>query len=340
MSKKLISSVTDIKYCLYINLLSRTDRKQHIEDQLTSIGIQPTRFNAVKLKNGRIGCSMSHLKCLEIAKKNNWPYVMICEDDLLILNKDSFTNHLNNFFTLHGDADDVWNVLLLAGNNVPPYVKIDDTCIQVSHCQTTTGYIIKQSYYDTLITNIRDGIYNLMKNPEKHVKYAIDKYWIQLQKIHPWYMIVPIEAVQREDYSDIEQRQTNYENVMKDVDKHALMRNLYINNSFIAPEFINNVNTSVPNSNQVSNYKTNTIRASNYRTNFNQSYNYRTNSNKIYRYKTNYYNSRYSNSPSYGSHSKPTQHKHTLRVYSYHPSRRRNYGFVISRHRTRKIAYR
>jgi hypothetical protein len=42
-------------------------------------------------------------------------------------------------------------------------------------------------------------------------------------------MIVPIEAVQREDYSDIEQRQTNYEHVMKDIDKHALNRNSYTN---------------------------------------------------------------------------------------------------------------
>lgn len=237
MSTQLISSVTDIKHCLYINLLSRTDRKQHIESQLTSIGVNPTRFNAIKLKNGRVGCSMSHLKCIENAKKNNWPYVMICEDDLLILNKDSFITHLNNFFTLHGNIDDAWNVLLLAGNNVPPYVKIDNTCIKVSHCQTTTGYIIKQRYYDTLINNIRTGIHKLMTNPDNHVEYAIDKYWIQLQKIHPWYMIVPVEAVQREDYSDIEQRQTNYEHVMKDIDKYALNRNSYLN---IVPNIVPN----------------------------------------------------------------------------------------------------
>jgi GR25 family glycosyltransferase involved in LPS biosynthesis len=216
-----INSITDIKHCLYINLASRPDRKIHIEGQLRGVGLNPTRFNAIKLKNGRIGCSMSHLKCLQIAKNSNWQHVMICEDDLLILDKETFVNNINTFFMTHGDAsvDNKWNVLLLAGNNVPPYKKIDSTCIQVSHCQTTTGYIVKMEYYDTLIDNIRTGIENLMRNPDQHITYAIDKYWIKLQKKHNWYMLAPVVAVQREDYSDIEERKTNYENIMKDYDK-------------------------------------------------------------------------------------------------------------------------
>lgn len=224
---KLINSVSDIKHCLYINLESRVDRKEHIESQLKSIGIvYPRRFNAIKLKNGRIGCSMSHLKCLEIAKKNNWPYVMICEDDLLILDSEKFVQHINTFFSLHGNNNDSWNVLLIAGNNVPPYVTMDDTCIRVSHCQTTTGYIVKRSYYNILINNIRTGIERLIKEPQKHALFAIDKFWIQLQRMHTWYMLAPVVAVQREDYSDIEHRTTNYENIMKDLDKVNLIKNV------------------------------------------------------------------------------------------------------------------
>ena len=235
-----INSIVDIKHCLYINLASRPDRKQHIEEELRGVGLNPTRFNAIKLKNGRIGCSMSHLKCLQIAKKNNWSHVMICEDDLKILNRQTFVNSMNTFFRMHSDGDSdshgdnssansTWNVLLLAGNNVPPYKKIDDTCIQVSHCQTTTGYIVKMNYYDTLIDNIRTGIENLMKMPDQHIIYAIDKYWIKLQKQHTWYMLAPVVAVQREDYSDIEERKTNYESIMKDLDKpHLFHRQQHI----------------------------------------------------------------------------------------------------------------
>jgi GR25 family glycosyltransferase involved in LPS biosynthesis len=220
------NAVSDIKYCLYINLESRKDRREHIEQELKSVGINGVRFNAVKLQNGRIGCSMSHLKCLQIAKKNNWPYVMICEDDLLFIDKEKAVNHMNQFFTLHSSYKDVFKIVLLAGNNVPPYKKIDDTCIRVSHCQTTTGYIVKNEYFDTLMQNIKTGIEKLMKNPSNHKMYAIDKYWIQLQKRDIWYLLAPIIAVQREDYSDIEERTTNYAYIMKDLDKPHLARGI------------------------------------------------------------------------------------------------------------------
>jgi GR25 family glycosyltransferase involved in LPS biosynthesis len=220
------SSISDIKYCLYINLESRKDRREHIEQELKNMGIHGIRFNAVKLENGRIGCSMSHLKCLEIAKKNNWPYVMVCEDDILFLDKEVAKKQMNHFFKLHSSKSDICNVMLLAGNNVPPYKVIDNTCIRVSHCQTTTGYIVKNAYYDTLIHNIKTGIEKLMKNPTNAFSYAIDKYWIQLQKIDVWYLLAPIVAIQREDYSDIEHKKTNYEYIMMDLDKPHLVKKM------------------------------------------------------------------------------------------------------------------
>jgi GR25 family glycosyltransferase involved in LPS biosynthesis len=229
-SAPLIKSIEDIKYCLYINLASRPDRKIHIEGQLRGIGLNPTRFNAIKLKNGRIGCSMSHLKCLQIAKNNNWPYVMICEDDLLILNNETFVTHINRFFRMHGDesSHNKWNVLLLAGNNVPPYKKIDDTCIQVSHCQTTTGYLVNGHYIEKLLNNIKMGLTNLIKEPQNHAKYAIDKYWFSLQKTDKWFLITPLTVVQREDYSDIEKKVINYQEIMTDLDKTELFERVRI----------------------------------------------------------------------------------------------------------------
>lgn len=151
---------------------------------------------------------------------------MICEDDLLFLDKGLAVKQMNHFLALHSDPKDICNVMLIAGNNVPPYKVIDDTCIRVSHCQTTTGYIVKNAYYDTLIENIKTGIEKLMKNPTNAFSYSIDKYWIQLQKRDVWYLLAPIIAVQREDYSDIEQRTINYEYIMKDLDKPHLVRNM------------------------------------------------------------------------------------------------------------------
>jgi len=215
-----MNSISDIKHAFYINLLSRPDRKQHVENQLKTIGINAERFNAIKMLNGAIGCSMSHLKLIETAKANNWDHILIVEDDILFTDPTLFINQFNKFLSNHKSFD----VVLIAGNNVPPYNKIDDTCVQVTHCQTTTGYLVQKHYYDTLITNYKNGILHLMKEPNNHKLYAIDKFWFNLQAIHKWYLIIPLTVTQREDYSDIEKRATNYTPVMLDLDKVAFFK--------------------------------------------------------------------------------------------------------------------
>ena len=202
----------------YINLDHRTDRKQHIEHQLEQIRMNHniTRLNAIKNANGRIGCSLSHLKCLQMAKEAKLECVMILEDDILCLLPETFIENANSFFL---NKKNKWDVLLLAGNNLPPFKTNDGVSIRVSHCQTTTGYIVKQHYYDTLISNIKEGISKLMKEPENHYYYAIDKYWLHLQKQDRWMLLIPIIVVQKPDYSDIEKKYTDYQKVMKSVDK-------------------------------------------------------------------------------------------------------------------------
>ena len=212
-----MNSINDIQHAFYINLLSRPDRKQHVEEQLKIIGLKAERFNAFKLPNGALGCSMSHLKCLEIAKQHKWSHVLIVEDDIKFLDPEIFKTQMNTFLATHHD----WDVLLVAGNNMPPYENIDDTCVRVFTCQTTTGYLVNGHYFDTLIENFRSGIKKLLENPSQHIMYAIDKYWFQLQKKDKWYLIIPLTVTQREDYSDIEKRPTNYTRVMIDLDKRA-----------------------------------------------------------------------------------------------------------------------
>ena len=203
----------------YINLDHRTDRKRHMESQLEQIRMKNniTRFNAIKNANGRIGCSLSHLKCIQLAKEANWESVMILEDDILFLLPDELVENANSFFS---NKKNKWDVLLLAGNNLPPFTtNCDGLSIQVSHCQTTTGYIVKRHYYDTLISNIKEGITKLMREPEHHYYFAIDKYWLQLQKEDRWMLLVPITVVQKPDYSDIEKKYTDYQRIMSSVDK-------------------------------------------------------------------------------------------------------------------------
>jgi glycosyl transferase family 25 len=212
-----MNSISDIKHAYYINLDSRPDRKQHVEEQMNIIGIQAERFKAIRLPNGAIGCSMSHLKLLETAKANNFSHILIVEDDIKFLNPELFKSQLNIFLSNHKG----WDVVLLGGNNIPPYKKIDDTCVKITSCQTTTGYLVNGHYIDILINNFRNGIKKLLESPHLHAMYAIDKFWFTLQRSHNWFLIIPLTVTQREDYSDIEKRKTDYTKVMTDLNKES-----------------------------------------------------------------------------------------------------------------------
>ena len=220
----MLTSITDIKHVFYINLEERKDRKKLVEKELSKIGIvDANRFNAVKLSPiidnpGALGCSLSHLKCVLKAKENNWDHVLICEDDIEFLNPELFKKQLNTFLAI---SKNKWDVVLLAGNNMLPYIPISNCCIQVMNCITTTGYIVLNHYYDTLIQNYKDGIAKLMKNTEKNNAslYKIDKYWLRLQRKDHWYLIIPLSIIQRKNYSNIENSVVDFSNYMLDYNK-------------------------------------------------------------------------------------------------------------------------
>ena len=213
-----INGLEDIKHIFYINLQHRIDRKQHVENELTKIGLTNfTRFNAIKMPNGALGCSMSHLKCIQLAKENDWPHILIVEDDIEFLDPNTFINQANKFL----QTIDKWDVLLLAGNNIMPYKTIDNnnSCVKVSGCLTTTGYLVSSHYYDKLIQNIKMGITFFMRRPQQKKLYAIDVFWKPLQEVDNWYLLTPLTVIQMEDYSDIEQKKINYVDKMTNLNK-------------------------------------------------------------------------------------------------------------------------
>lgn len=236
-----MNCLDDIRHALYINLDSRNDRREHVDAQLAALkngmmcNLKPERFNALRHANGAIGCSMSHLRCIKLAQERNWDHVLVCEDDVLFTNVALFLTQLSKFLATVPD----WDVVLLAGNNIPPFHVVNDACIKVRNCQTTTAYIVKQHYYGTLIDNYREGIHQLMRAPTQRINYAIDRFWFELQRRDQWFLITPLSVVQREDYSDIEGRVTDYSHLMLDIDKEALMRRMtesnHTHNSIITP---------------------------------------------------------------------------------------------------------
>lgn len=196
---------------IYINLERRKDRNANAINELKKLGLNNvTRFNAIENSNGAIGCSLSHIKCIEIAIQNNYDYVLICEDDISVLNVELFLTNANKF--LNSDLE--WDVALIAGNNTLPFKPVSEFCIQVYNCLTTTGYIVKKQYYTNLLNNFKEGVLQLIKNPNDRKNYAIDKHWLKLQLIDKWYLIIPPTITQIDGYSDIEKKNISYSNFM------------------------------------------------------------------------------------------------------------------------------
>lgn len=212
--------MTLFEHTFYINLAARTDRLAHVQGELAKMGITGQRMNAIKMKIGAIGCTMSHIRCLELAKIRNLPQVFICEDDITFLHPQLLHANVKKF----EQSGIPWDVLIIGGNNCPPFVQVSDYCIRVSNNQTTTGYIVKQHYYDTLIHNFRESVSKLMREPEKRRQYSLDIYWKSLQHTGMWFMIIPPTVIQYEDFSDIEGRNVNYAGLMLDLEKEWLIK--------------------------------------------------------------------------------------------------------------------
>ena len=222
----MVTCIKDITNIFYINLDHRTDRKEHVETQLKSIGFNNfERFNAIRMENGAVGCSMSHIKLLQQALKSGLNHVLIVEDDIEFLDPDLFKTQLDLFLK---DLTKRWDVVLFAGNNMPPYETIDATCVKVTRCQTTTGYLVNGHYIEKLMNNVKMGLTNLLRDPKNHTQYAIDKYWFALQAVDNWFLITPLTVVQREDYSDIEKKVINYQDAMTDLDKKELFEKIRV----------------------------------------------------------------------------------------------------------------
>ncbi len=210
-----MSNLPKIKHVYYINLETRTDRKEHVEKQLRSVGLEATRFNAIPHEFGAIGCSMSHLELLRMAKRKQLDHILIVEDDILFLNPDVFQSSLARFL----GSERKFDVLMLAGNNMGPFRVEDDTCVQVGRCYTTTGYLVREAYYDRLIDNIEKGVELLKVNQKSYHLYGIDVYWHALQQQDTWYLLTPLSVIQMPNYSNIEQKHVNYSNLMLNLNK-------------------------------------------------------------------------------------------------------------------------
>lgn len=203
----------DILY--FLNLDHRTDRLQQIEGEIDKLGFEKEKVHRIPAvytpEIGVLGCALSHIKALDHFLQSSHKTCVILEDDFI------FTTDINycKFLFKHlFETKRVFDIVMLGGK-VMKEETIDSPFLKkVLDAQTTSAYMITKEFAPILRKNLLEGTklleqwFQLYK--EKKHEYCLDIYWKQLQPSNQWFVFHPKMGVQRESYSDIEKKITNY----------------------------------------------------------------------------------------------------------------------------------
>jgi GR25 family glycosyltransferase involved in LPS biosynthesis len=199
----------------YINLDHRQDRRDQFLEEMKRIGFEESqieRISAIYVESfGILGCGLSHLKTLQTFYQSGQPYCMIFEDDFqFTLNKEFCQFLLKLPFEQHIDFD----LIMLAGKILKEETTPCFFLHKVLDAQTTSAYLITREFAPKLIACLQESTVLLqnwwIEHKEKKHEYCLDIYWKKLQPQNNWFIFHPKIGMQRESYSDIENRITNY----------------------------------------------------------------------------------------------------------------------------------
>ena len=195
----------------YINLDKRQDRNQEFLGEMARMNIVNfTRIPATHMpKQGALGCSLSHIKALETFLESTHSECCILEDDFtFVLGQRQVASLLKTLQTVPYD------VCLLAANVLRSEPTKHTFLRKVHDAQTTAGYCVSKSYARTLLANFREGAAKLKEAFEtagkKEPRFCLDIFWKSLQPSAKWYVMNPKMGIQRESYSDIEEKSVRY----------------------------------------------------------------------------------------------------------------------------------
>ena len=184
----------------YINLDSRSDRKEQFEQECKKMNLKVERFSAIKHEKGIIGCGESHLIVLKNARDLKLESVTIFEDDFqFLISPEEYSHILSNL-------PDNYDVVMLSYNlrQTEPFNHLFGKAIAA---QTTSGYIVHSRFYDKLISNWEEGLVLLKQHhPYEYGKYELDGYWKLLQPKSNWYYSLKRVGVQRPSFSNIDNK--------------------------------------------------------------------------------------------------------------------------------------
>lgn len=219
MENEILKRSENIK-AYYINLESSKDRKENIEK--LDFVIPLNRFNARFDDFGELGCALSHYFLLERVKRDaTSEYTIVIEDDFTITNNDKYKQFLLDLLDLLETKKP--DAVVFAGTRkiINKDIKYKNF-LKLDSCNTTTGYIIKNSYISKL-TDVLKGcvhILKVIKDMESsrrwvyRAMFPIDQMWTVLQSKDNWYVYNDSTIMgQKEGYSIIGKSKTEFKDL-------------------------------------------------------------------------------------------------------------------------------
>lgn len=204
----------EIDKIFIINLDYRTDRKEHIINEMNKHNITNYEFyTAIKpkiedvykwnlnycnnhidnYKIGQFGCLTSHIEILKIALARNYNTILILEDDVL------FKDDYNKIFEYSNQINNNYDILYLSGSHINPFTNITTNIKKCTQTYTTHSYLIKKNIINYILDNINNCI------TEVDVFYAN-----HLQPKFNCYVTYPHITTQIPSFSDIQNKNVTY----------------------------------------------------------------------------------------------------------------------------------
>ena len=189
----------------YINLDKREDRKLEIEAELSGFDLLD---NAERIPGiftpgqGILGCTMSHLHAIKLAKERGYSNVLILEDDFqFTLSKAEFEDQMRLFFDSDLGLGLSFDVCMISYNIQRSEPSSYPFLTRVLEAQTASGYIVSACFYYKLI-ELYEWAIPLLSQTKEHWHYANDQCWTHLQDRDKWYCIQPRLGIQSAGFSD------------------------------------------------------------------------------------------------------------------------------------------
>ena len=174
---------------IVINLPERTDRLERFKQE--SIFSDYIVMPGIKDKPASKGIGKTHIKCVQLAKDNKWPYVLIMEDDLVYPAKEKTLPYIEKAFK---EIPNNWDIILGGVYNLRAEVYVNKYWRRVGEFCALHWYIVNEKAYDTF-----------MKWDDT---WHIDR-WIGNQGLNI-YLPHKFWAIQEDGYSDNVEKITDY----------------------------------------------------------------------------------------------------------------------------------